>query len=340
MKNKLSGLLVITILVSAMYSFISCSQEIETSQTLPDKTQEFQESKLISEIKSTNKGLLKSHASTAKKSRNRPGWSRKETINVVLSDCAGAWKGAKGGVNIGSKIGLFFGQPHTAAIVGGIIGGVICGGAASWLAAPEKKQQATIIKAISLSTPDSTNISFPFVAEKFSPIVDGNMNIRYTEITASQEIKNKIEIDDSTLSKINLNKQQLDFGKMHNILLSELEREASIIESELCHSDDSVYNTIINCDDMKTLYDHVLTDTKNNVYFGSDTKSEYVMQLFSEIFKEYAENGGDITIVINKYAQLINETDELNEGEKNCILSGLATALYSLHYWNPTSINE
>ena len=108
----------------------SCSQDTNLTTKDTDLENNIYDSNLISEITNINKQLLDSKRTTRGKKPGKSGWTTKETLNVVLADCSGAWHGAKGGLNIGSKIGVFFGQPHTGAVIGGIIGGVVCGGAA------------------------------------------------------------------------------------------------------------------------------------------------------------------------------------------------------------------
>lgn len=347
MKRNTSIFAMIVMLLLSAISFTSCSQDLATSQNLENAKNVF-DSKLISDLEAANSDFMKNSIAARDKNPNKPGWTKKEKINVVLSDCAGAWKGARGGVNIGSKIGVFFGQPHTGAVIGGIIGGVVCGGAASWLVAPEDKPEdkpepkpgTKPQKAPVYSGRDSLNTKYPDVTGKFGSIVGPNMEVKDSVIFKSEAVKKKVDLDNVTLSKVTLNQQQLNFGRMHNILLSALDGSSTFSGSEICHSNDSVYNAIINSEETKELYDMVLSDTRNGMFFGSDSKSEYVMQLFSEVFENCVENDEDITVVINRYAELINASDELTEDEKNCILSGIATALYSLNYWSVKPLKE
>lgn len=319
-------------------SFVSCSQDTNIITSNKEIEQNnLTNSKLISEISEINENLIKNKNITRGKKPNKPGWTRKETIAVVWADCSAAWTGAKGGVNIGSKVGLVFGNPHTGAIVGGIIGGVVCAGASSWLAMPEPKQQGGgRKKSIARIPQDSLFIKFPQVSNEFGKFTNAEMRLIDTALVASKEVREKIELDNETLSKINLNKEHLSFGKMHNVLLSVLDGSSTIKESGILHSNDSIYNSIINSEEMKQLYNEILTNTKDMKYFNSDTKGDYIMKLFSEILEEYAEEEMDVVTIINKYSEAINASSELDENDKECIMSGLATALYSFRYWNTT----
>lgn len=319
-------------------SFVSCSQDTNIITNNKDFEQNnLTDSKLISEISEINESLIKDKNITRGNKPNRPGWTRKETIAVVWADCSAAWVGAKRGVNIGSKVGAFFGNPHTGAIVGGIIGGVVCAGASSWLAMPESKPQGGGRKKNVAKIPqDSIFVKFPQVSNEFGKFTNNKMNLIDTTLVTSKEVRKKIELDDETLSKISLNKESLNFGKMHNVLLSVLDGSSTIKESGILHSNDSIYNSIINSEEMKQLYNEILTNTKNKKYFNSDTKGDYIMKLFSEILEEYAEEEMDVVTIINKYSDAINASSELDENDKECIMSGLATALYSFRYWNTT----
>lgn len=317
----------------------SCSQDTNLTTKDTDLENNIYDSNLISEITNINKQLLDSKRTTRGKKPGKSGWTTKETLNVVLADCSGAWHGAKGGLNIGSKIGVFFGQPHTGAVIGGIIGGVVCGGAASWLAAPEKPRKISLRKSLTPFPKDSVSLRYPQVASKFEGFTNANSELVDTLVVTNVEIKKKIELDNETLSKINLNEQQLSYGKMHNVLLSLLDGSTTLKENNICHSNDTIYNSIINSKDINTLYNEIMENTKKGIFFNSDSKSEYIMELFSEIFENYVKDGDDLVSIVNKYSEAINASTELDEDDKNCILSGLATAIYSYNYWN-TSLSK
>lgn len=58
-----------------------------------------------------------------------------------------------------------------------------------------------------------------------------------------------------------------------------------------------------------------------------------VMDLFSHIVEEYPSEVNDVAFLVGKYVEIIDRTNELSSEQKECIKSGLATALYSAQYW-------
>ena len=70
----------------------------------------------------------------------------------------------------------------------------------------------------------------------------------------------------------------------------------------------------------------------------SDTMLSKVMELFNQVLEGYAFKIDDVAFIIGKYVDVIEESDELTTEQKQCIKSGLATALYSFKYWESTLV--
>ena len=62
-----------------------------------------------------------------------------------------------------------------------------------------------------------------------------------------------------------------------------------------------------------------------------------VMELFNQVLEEYATETDDVALIIGKYVDVIDNSNELTSEQKKCIKSGLSTALYSSKYWESTS---
>ena len=339
MKKKLFKCVVTLFVLSECMFIASCTNDVVVDGNAKvENKQDVNESKLISSLESLNKDLMTEKHIARKNKPKNPGWTTKQKLQVVVADFSGAWKGGKGGVSLGSKLGLIVGQPHTGAIVGGIIGAVVCGGAASWLAAPESKPRRA--KANIPLPKDSLALKYPMASSTFDKVFKDELVCRDSCLLMSSEIQKKVYVDNETLANISLNDKQLNIGKMHNIFLSVLDGSTTLKQSGMCNSNDTLYNSIINSEDMKDLYDKTIKEIQNEEYFNSDSKAEYALNLFKEVFDKYVEENKDVVYIINKYSEIINESDELDDEDKDYIMPSLATALYSYNYWNTTSDND
>lgn len=161
-----------------------------------------------------------------------------------------------------------------------------------------------------------------------------DLSINDNSIKLTPKAKEKITIDSDLLSNVELNKNQLNVGKMHNIMLTVLDKSASLNINSTETGDSTITAKILKSEDFENMYNDLTQ--KSNTETKEGTLDEEVLKLFYEVFEKYPDNNQDVVFIINKYAEAIDSSDELSEEEKNNIKTGLATALYSFNYWDKT----
>lgn len=301
-------------LIASNALFVSCSTEEEELQLEEQMSTKFPDSKLIQDLTSLNDDLMLNCTKTR-------GWTTRQTLNVAIADISGAYNGGKGGGVVGAKIGLCLGSPITGSVFGAFLGGVICGAGASWLAAPETR---AVTPTLTYST----------VSQVCDLTIDGDLTVNTACLKTTPVSLEKIELEDEIVSSVTLEEKQLNVGKMHNVILSVLDGSTTIDDSKVVTSKDTLYNTIITSDEMECLFEEMKTNANNGDFYNEDTKANYVMKLFEEIFTKYSSDNHDVVYIINEYSKIINNSSELTNEEKDWIMTGLATALYSFNYWN------
>lgn len=296
--------------------FLSCSFEEQTSELESTQTYMFADSKLIQDLTGINDCLLSECAVTR-------GWTGKQWLNVVSADIGGAYNGGSRGSRIGGIIGLCMGSPHMGTVFGAFVGGVICGAGASWMASP-----------------DPTMITYEETSQIFNCMISESlMTISRNSETIFNDFE-EFDLDDETLSSVCLEQNQLNVGRMHNIILSVFDGSITIDVPQELSVEDTLYNAIIESEDMANLFDEINENTLNNTSLSIDSKADYAMKLFEDLFTQYVETEKDVVYIINLYLDVINDSTELTDDEKSWIKGGLATALYSFNYWFLKSENN
>lgn len=284
--------------------------EREASKTLAPT--QFVDSKLITELSAFNDSLLTEVT-------NSRGWSAKQWIAVASADLGGAWRGGKFGAKVGFQIGTFFGNPHTGAAFGAFLGGAICGAGASWLASPDSRA--------------TKDIDYQTIALLCNRSLGDGLTIIDDNLTLTPVGEDKVNLTPKILEQVELDKSHLTVGKMHNILLSALDGSVSISGASISNMDDPIYQSVLKSSEMVEIFDQVKYDLAAGTLFSGETKADYAMKLFEDIFTRYSQDGMDVVLIINKYSEVIKSSQELDDNEKSYILCGLATALYSFNYW-------
>lgn len=283
-------------------------------------------SALLDNLKSINNDIIANTPATR-------GWTALQKSRVVLADIHGAFAGYKYGSDKGKTIGGKFGRPGAGSLIGGLICGAAYGGYRSWEAAPR-------LKAPLVEKPDYSTSVIPWKNAITTPSLptDGMLQSNGTTLVLSPELKQKIVVDKKLLSSVNLTEAQLNVGQLHNLLLASF--EGKIKAEDIAHSvesNDKLVNAVVCSKEMEDLYNRLVNNGEE------ETKKELpdkVMDLFYEVFQSSASTCDDVVLLINKYADAIDASDELTKDQKDWVKGGLATALYSMNYWNTPNLNS
>ena len=149
-----------------------------------------------------------------------------------------------------------------------------------------------------------------------------------------------------------LTQDEKAIGKMHNIILKDLNDTVKFIPKEygkrFAQSKKMQLNKInteqVQCaislqdvlysSEYKNKLIETINNEKNRISEGNFNKSDYIIGLFEDIFNKYVETNDDILFIINKYQEIIDNSNELTAAEKEYVSYALSTAIYSFNYWN------
>lgn len=294
---------------------LSCSNEINIEK----ENGKIQKAKVITDLEKVNQELL-STVNTV--SRGPHGWSKKEKLEVVCADLAGAWKGGKMGLRFGSKVGLGIGSPH---LVGGgfaALGALIGGAWSSWKKAPTRA---------SINNYDD----FEKIQDACKILVTKDFFINENTIILKNEDANKkINIASEIVRKSRLDEKSLRIAKMHNIILSTLDGSITLDrEKQSNPEEDKLKYLILNSKEFIDSCKVVGFEAQQKLSNTSNDITTKIISLFNNIVEEYGTKTDDIAFIIGKYMEVIENTTELTNGQKQSIKYGLATGLYSSNYW-------
>ena len=305
----------IAVLMTVSMMLQSCSKGDSVSTEQRDN-ELLIESVLITDLSGFNDSLL----TTMTK-----GWSFKEWLGVASADVNGAWVGGKIGAKVGAAVGTFLGSPITGGVFGTFLGGMVGGVMSSYVASPDTPAFA------------KRDITYTEISQLCLQAADNNLAVNNDCIMASPAVWQKIEVEENVLSTVTLKPKELSMGKMHNVMLSVINDSAKIDQNKIAEWDDTLYNAVINSDEMELLFEDAKKLSLGSYCSDSeDSKISYVMELFENIYSEYPRDINDVVYIINEYITVIDASTELTAEEKDFVRIGFATALYSFHYWDKT----
>lgn len=67
---------------------------------------------------------------------------------------------------------------------------------------------------------------------------------------------------------------------------------------------------------------------------GNDSNVDKILELFEDVLEQYPEESKDVAFVIDKYIEIIDQSDELTEEEKMVLKPAFAAVLYSTKFWD------
>lgn len=290
--------LILAAVLTVFVVFCSCNKEVSEVVTLD-------ESPLLQDLNQIN-NQLSAELSSPTKSNGRGA-------KIALADLGGAYTGGKAGAEIGAEIGLAFGNPITGGVFGALVGALGVGAYSSFLASE-----------IAVSTDNFDVNNYTALCEEALQKID--------VADFAPEIKSKICVDQVILDNTNLNPEAKKIGKMHNVVLAELRGDIQLEKPLLTKASiqsNSLESEILYSKEMQALISSC--SYKNNKLDNSLPDS--VLKLFNQIFEECARDCADVSIIINKYQNIIMQSNELSEDEKNNLNLAFGTALYSINFW-------
>ena len=79
----------------------------------------------------------------------------------------------------------------------------------------------------------------------------------------------------------------------------------------------------------------ISTAIQNETYYAQSTEEKLgkVMNMFYSLLTLYPDYLYDTEFIINKYIELIKDSDELTDDEKRVVYEGLSIAASSSEYW-------
>ena len=106
---------------------------------------------------------------------------------------------------------------------------------------------------------------------------------------------------------------------------------------------DEEYN-FITSDFYKEKYDSTMTyiynsvNEGNNISISGDNLTSRLMNLFFHIIEVYPVNANDMEFILNKYIEVIEESNEFSDNDKELIYSSLSIAASSYEFWTEKGV--
>ena len=319
-KNKFLNVLLCCLFAAMALVTTSCSEDTYEKDSSEKYTTQ---SELIGNLTRFNNSVQAYNMNTR--------ISGNDVKKIIIEDIKGAYDGA----NKGKKIGKIF-KKTTVGKICTLLGGSIYGGYRSWKA--YKDSQKVIdgnLKPNIDGGKGGVGTKAPIKPFGLICAVLENGNVNTTAITnGNTKLTKQVELDNKVLTSVNLTQDQLNIGKLHNLLLAAYEGKIPLQNAYKIETNDEDVKTAINSKEIAELCSKIGSKDESTYFSGNEPLPNKVMELFNEVFKETATDNNSVVRLINKYAEEIDKTKELTEEQKNSIRNGLATALYSFNYWN------
>jgi lipoprotein len=315
MKSSLLKLKLALVVVIAVMA--SCSNESNFGYQTSKETN----ISVVKDLENVNTELLSKLPVDTRSTK----WNFKQTVAVIVADLGGAWRGVKWGGNVGRSIGFCMGNPAVGYFAGATLGGVVAGSFSSWLVSPD----AWFVKA--------PNDDFERIKDFCTKLTDDQMNFK-NEIVGftivDSTAKTNIDMMEELIAQSKLDRRSLNIGRAHNIMLSAMDGSVVINEKKKnITSDSKIKKAILDSKEFVDGCKSIAMNMNSEQVLNDDPILNEVMDLFNQIVDKYPSDVNDVAFLVGKYVEIIDRTKELSSEQKECIKSGLATALYSAQYW-------
>lgn len=275
-------------------------------------------SELVFKLENLNEELL----SNVPQTRSIFSW---QTCAVALADIRGALDGAKAGAYLGTKIGLGLGAPHMGAVTFAFIGGCAVGAFDSYVAHQGLKGTRTATLQ---------PLEYETVSDICKSVISDDLTFVDQAVVVTPEVNQKLIIDESVTESLLLEERYLNVGKIHNVILGVADGSFELAKDN--NINNATVSSILESSDFQRMYNEITYKKLNNLEIDRDPLEEKVLNLFCDVFQQYSSKCSDVIYIINKYIEILENSEELSEAQLNSIKIGLATSLYSFNYWDKT----
>lgn len=293
------------------------------------------EPKAIDNLKHYNDSVLKTRVITRSPSLN---------LKVAFADCTGAASGIAAGHKIGSALGFITGGTgYFVSTIGcGVIWGAICSYMATNVSNGESYDTNRIVDFLEVSKDViSNNITIVPNVEDATTIRNWRHSLYNKATSNKDQYVNKIG-----LAHNNLLDGQLKIDK--NILDQvTVKAECKLPNIRATREDCIVFNKIINTDEFYKSYFQISNSIQKcfvndsfdvDLFFKENklvsSKVEEAIKQYGVLYTQYPQNTEDIEKITNDYIQIIEESEEFTDEEKDIIYSALNVSIYSPKLWN------
>lgn len=320
--------LIMKTFILALASVISLSLLTSCSDEQSVFENQNHESALVNELVALNDSLILNHFATRSGTElnindlvptQNSDFLSSRWISITLSDICCGLTGAEAGGELGAAIGTALGNPITGAAFGAFIGGAIVGGVASWSQWDQTRA----------SVGTKIDNQFPTLC---ATALSADLSINEKAIIyKSEETKEKILIDNNLVKETSLNDLSIKVGKLHNVVLAYLKDDIDFDFSKAESNSDEIINAIITSDNFNILIEKYASNPTISL---ENCLTSKVINLFLYVYSNYSSDCHDVAFLINKYNEVISNSNELTSTEKDNIRIALATALCSYSYWS------
>lgn len=165
-------------------------------------------------------------------------------------------------------------------------------------------------------------------------LIGDDLNVNRDLVIVGDTTQHSSTIPDSILNNLRLARMDLAKGELHNIILSLKEERAYIDTTVLNPNYDCIRDSLYRSEELAHECTIIALNIANNVTMDGAEIQDVIMMLFDQVFNQYVENNDDLIYIINRYIEVIDDSSELRDQDKESIKAGLATAIYSFNYWN------
>ena len=307
---------VIALFVLTVFFFTSCSSTEPVSEVVNNHEELYAQSPTIQQLKAINEGLIISRQESRATNNQR-------AKQIVLADVRGAVDGAVQGFKYGRFIGKLFAKEIEGGVIGTLVGAVTGGSYSSFVNANETRSELTSSSNECLEIMQACNI-----------LIGNDLNVNRDLVIVGDTTQYSSSVPDSILNKLRLDRMALAKGELHNIILSLKEEKAYLDPIVMMPEYDCIRDSIYKCEELADNCATIALNIANNIPSDNQTLLAYIIDLFEDVFNQYANDNNDMVHIINQYIEVIDASEELSENDKDNIKSGLSTAIYSFNYWN------